>query len=94
MKSLRYINKYLLRYKYRLLLGILFTIISNFFQILPAQIVRHAFNLIKEGISLFGLYEGLAQQELVYDIFASSILVYGVVILVMALLRGVFLFFV
>lgn len=94
MKSLRYINKYLLRYKYRLLLGILFTIISNFFQILPAQIVRHAFNLIKEGISLFGLYEGLAQQELVYDIFANSILVYGVVILVMALLRGVFLFFV
>ena len=94
MKSLRYINKYLLRYKYRLLLGILFTIISNFFQILPAQIVRHAFNLIKEGISLFGLYEGLEQQELVYDIFANSILVYGVVILVMALLRGVFLFFV
>ena len=94
MKSLRYINKYLFRYKYRLLLGILFTIISNFFQILPAQIVRHAFNLIKEGISLFGLYEGLEQQELVYDIFASSILVYGVVILVMALLRGIFLFFV
>ena len=94
MKSLRYINKYLLRYKYRLLLGIVFTIISNFFQILSAQIVRHAFNLIKEGISLFGLYEGLAQQELVYDIFANSILVYGVVILVMALLRGIFLFFV
>ncbi len=94
MKSLRYINQYLLRYKYRLLLGIVFTIISNFFQILPAQIVRHAFNLIKEGISLFNLYEGLDQQELVYDIFAKSILVYGVVILAMALLRGIFLFFV
>ncbi|MHA6248691.1 ABC transporter ATP-binding protein [Pontibacter sp. CAU 1760] len=94
MKSLRYINKYLYKYKYRLLLGTLFTIISNFFQILPAQIVRHAFNLIKEGISLFGLYEGLEQQELVYDIFAKSIVVYGVLILVMALLRGIFLFFV
>ncbi|MCJ8166840.1 ABC transporter ATP-binding protein/permease [Pontibacter sp. E15-1] len=94
MKSLRYINKYLIRYKYRLLLGIVFTIISNFFQILPAQIVRHAFNLIKEGISLFNLYEGLDQQELVYNIFAKSILVYGVVILMMALLRGIFLFFV
>ena len=75
-------------------MGIVFTIISNFFQILPAQIVRHAFNLIKEGISLFGLYEGLEQQELVYDLFANSILVYGVIILVMALLRGIFLFFV
>lgn len=72
----------------------MFTIISNFFQILPAQIVRHAFNLIREGISLHGLYAGLEQQALVYDTFAQSILVYGVVILVMALLRGVFLFFV
>ena len=94
MKSLRYLNKYLLKYKYRLLWGIVFTIISNFFQILPAQVVRHAFNLIKEGINLHGLYEGFAQQENVYDVFASSILVYGVVILLMALLRGVFLFFV
>ncbi|WP_242926356.1 ABC transporter ATP-binding protein [Pontibacter vulgaris] len=94
MKSLRYLNKYLLKYKYRLLLGLLFTIISNFFQILPAQVVRHAFNLIREGISLHSLYDGLNQQTLVYDIFANSILVYGVIILLMALLRGVFLFFV
>ncbi|RDV13789.1 ABC transporter ATP-binding protein [Pontibacter diazotrophicus] len=94
MKSLRYINKYLFRYKYRLLLGIVFTIISNFFQILPAQVVRHAFNLIREGINLYGLFEGLNQQELVYDIFANSILVYGLIILAMALLRGIFLFFV
>ncbi|MBF9253183.1 ABC transporter ATP-binding protein [Pontibacter sp. 172403-2] len=94
MKSLRYLNKYLLKYKYRLLWGIVFTIISNIFQILPAQIVRHAFNLIKEGIGLHNLYEGLRQQELVYDLFSKSILVYGVVILLMALLRGVFLFFV
>ena len=84
----------MLKYKYRLLLGIVFTIISNFFQILPAQVVRHAFNLIREGINLYGLYEGLSQQELVYDIFANSILMYGIIILVMALLRGIFLFFV
>jgi ATP-binding cassette, subfamily B, multidrug efflux pump len=94
VKSLRYLNKYLLKYKYRLLWGLVFIIISNFFQILPAQVVRHAFNLIKEGINLHNLYEGMAQQETVYDTFASSILVYGVIILVMALLRGLFLFFV
>lgn len=92
MKSLRYLNKYLLKYKFRLLWGLVFIIISNFFQILPAQIVRYAFNLIKEGINLHNLYDGMAQQGMVYDIFAKSILVYGVIILVMALLRGVFLF--
>ncbi|WP_114777587.1 ABC transporter ATP-binding protein [Botryobacter ruber] len=94
MKSLSYLNKYLLKYKFRLLWGLVFIIISNFFQILPAQVVRYAFDLIKEGISLHNLYEGLGQQELIYDVFARSILVYGVVILAMALLRGLFLFFV
>ncbi|MEY3074978.1 MAG: hypothetical protein RJB25_616, partial [Bacteroidota bacterium] len=37
MKSLRYINKYFVKYKWRFLLGILFTIISNYFGVqLPA----------------------------------------------------------
>lgn len=37
MKSLRYINKYFIKYKWRFLLGILFTIISNYFGVqLPA----------------------------------------------------------
>ena len=94
MKSLSYLNKYLLKYKYRLLWGLVFIVISNFFQILPAQVVRYAFNLIKEGISLHGLFDGLVQQEVIYKVFSQSILVYGVIILVMALLRGIFLFFV
>ncbi len=37
MKSLRYINKYFIKYKWRFLLGILFTIVSNYFGVqLPA----------------------------------------------------------
>ncbi|MFT2010380.1 ABC transporter ATP-binding protein [Pontibacter sp. 13R65] len=94
MKSLSYLNKYLLKYKSRLFWGLVFTIISNYFQILPAQVVRYAFDLIKEGINLHQLYEGMTQQATIYDTFAKSILVYGIVILAMALLRGLFLFFV
>jgi ATP-binding cassette subfamily B protein len=37
MKSLRYINKYFLKYKWRFLLGILFTVVSNYFGVqMPA----------------------------------------------------------
>ncbi|MDX5346382.1 MAG: ABC transporter, partial [Hymenobacteraceae bacterium] len=92
MKSLAYLNKYLLRYKYHLLWGIVFVIISNIFQIIPAQVVRYAFDLVKEGISLHQLYAGTAQQETVYEVFARNILLYGGVIVLMALLRGIFLF--
>jgi len=37
MKSLRYINKYFIKYKWRFLLGILFTVVSNYFGVqMPA----------------------------------------------------------
>lgn len=92
MKELSYLNKYLLRYKYRLLLGLLFIIISNIFAIIPAQIVRRSINLVEENIALFRMYEGLSVQDMIYDIFANSILIYGVAILAMALLKGFFTF--
>ena len=94
MKQLQYLNKYLFRYKGLLFWGTIFTIISNFFMILPAQIVRYAFNLVEETIDLYFIYENFKAQTEIYNIFTFSILGYGVLILLMALLRGVFLFFV
>jgi ATP-binding cassette subfamily B protein len=92
VKHLAYLNKYLLKYKYHLLLGTLFIIISNIFAIVPAQVVRYSFDLVKETIDLYFLYDNYeARQELV-RVFAKSILFYGIVILLMALLKGVFLF--
>ncbi len=92
MKELSYLNKYLYKYRYRLLLGLLFIIISNILAIIPAQIVRRAINLVQENISLYQVYEGLDLQERIYDIFAGSILVYGVAILALALGKGFFTF--
>jgi ATP-binding cassette, subfamily B, multidrug efflux pump len=93
VKSLSYLNKYLLKYKYRFLLGILFVTLSNIFAIIPAQIVRHAFDLVHEGITLHNLYEGLDQQGAIYDVFARNVTLYAVIILVMALLKGIFTFY-
>ncbi|MEM9671137.1 MAG: ABC transporter ATP-binding protein [Bacteroidota bacterium] len=92
MKELSYLNKYLYKYRYRLLLGLLFIIISNILAIIPAQIVRRAINLVQENISLYQVYEGLNLQERIYEIFAGSILVYGVAILALALGKGFFTF--
>lgn len=94
MKELQYLNKYLLKYKYHLILGTIFIIISNIFAIFPAQIVRYAFNLIQENIALYKLFGGFEIQTIIYKSFGSSIFFYGTIILVMALLRGVFLFLV
>ena len=93
MKSLSYLNKYLFKYKYRFLLGILFVTLSNIFAIIPAQIVRHAFDLVNEGITLHNLYAGLNQQEAIYDVFARNVSLYAGIILLMALLKGIFTFY-
>lgn len=94
MKNLAYLNKYLLKYKWYLILGTVFTIISNLFGVVPAQVVRHALDLVKENIDLYFMYSGTSIQSNMYDVFIYSLSVYGVLILAMAILKGLFLFLV
>ena len=52
MKSLKYLNKYLWKYRFRLVLGILFVAVSNLFAIYPAQIIREAFDVVAQSEEL------------------------------------------
>ena len=92
LKHLAYLNKYFLKYKWYLILGIIFTIVSNLFGIIPAQIVRHALDLVKETIDIYFLYDNSQTQKSMYDVFTTSIGIYGLLILAMAILKGIFLF--
>jgi len=93
MKELAYLNKFFFKYRWRLLPGILFVIISNVFAVLPAQVIRIAFDLVNENITLFRLFNGFNRQELISNIFSQSLLLFGILVLILALLRGFFLFF-
>ena len=78
MKELAYLNKFFYKYRWRLVPGVLFVIISNFFAVLPAQVVRVAFDLVTENISTYHLFAGFERQNMIYDIFGSSLLLFGV----------------
>ncbi|MDB5008875.1 MAG: ATP-binding cassette, subfamily [Mucilaginibacter sp.] len=93
MKDLAYLNKFFYKYRWRLIPGVVFVIISNIFGVLPAQIIRVAFNLVTENISTYQLFSGFHRQSFIYGIFGSSLMLFGVLVLVLALLRGLFLFF-
>ena len=73
--------------------GILFVIISNAFAVLPALVIRIAFELVNENISIYQLFDGFERQKLIYDLFGYSLLLFGISVLVLALVRGLFLFF-
>jgi ATP-binding cassette, subfamily B, multidrug efflux pump len=94
MKELKYLNKYLSKYKWHLVLGTIFIIISNIFQIVPAQLVRHAIDLVVDNIRVYRSFEGTTVQQNFFKVFAFGILIYAGLILLMALLRGIFLYFV
>ena len=93
MKDLAYLNKFLIKYRWRLIPGILFVVISNIFGVLPAKIIQIAFNLVTENISVYQLFSGFERQSVIYEIFGYSLFLFGTLVLVLALLRGLFLFF-
>ncbi|MGY8978132.1 MAG: ABC transporter ATP-binding protein [Cytophagales bacterium] len=93
MNDLAYLNKYLFKYKYHLILGTLFIIIANYFSIIPAVLVRYSFDLLKGNYELFKLFDGFDLQTDAYALFAKSIWILGILILTSALLRGIFMFF-
>src|SRR6201986_3591715 len=93
MKDLAYLNKFFYKYRWRLIPGVLFVIISNIFSVLPAQVIRIAFNLVTENIGIYQLFEGFNRQQVIYEIFGSSLLLFGILVLILSLIRGLFLFF-
>ena len=93
MKDLGYLNKYLLKYKFRLIFGSLFIVVANFFAIVPAVIVRYAFDILGRSYDIFTFFEGFDLQKSTIGMIGSSIVILAVLILISALLRGVFLFF-
>jgi ATP-binding cassette subfamily B protein len=94
MGALSHINQYFWKYKWFLVLGILFTFLSNFFGVFPAQLVRYALDLVTETIDIYFLFKGFSLQKVFYEIFGFTLFFYGGLIILMAIMKGVFLFLV
>ena len=118
MKHLSYLNKYFLKYKWRLSLGIFFIIVTNLFAISSPKIVEYAFNVLSEAMSKYkqaketgtvvapqslsklepywnNLHEFLpfnAPNDYLQSIGKLTLILGGLYLLI-ALLKGVFLFF-
>jgi ATP-binding cassette, subfamily B, multidrug efflux pump len=79
MKSLRYINKYFVKYKWRFLFGILFTVVSNYFGVQMPAFFSSAIDQFQEQINQPTNYLWLALEL-------------GAIYMGFSLLKGFFLF--
>ena len=94
MKSLKHLNKYLIKYRYRLLLGFLFIILANFFKIFPAQLIRESLNLIKDKLGGNELTSSSFLSDYIQNMSISQIvLLYASIIFIIAIITGIFTFF-
>ena len=104
MKHLYSLNKYFWKYRYRFFLGILFVLLSNYFAVLAPQITGYVVNSVQQQLP--GAKPALSRP--VHDELVSSFIewvsharfsftwlvaVCSITILVLAVLRGVLLFF-
>jgi len=64
MKELKYLNKYFLKYKYRLIIGILITIIARIFIVFTPRFTGNAIQLIEEYILDKQQSEAVFKEEL------------------------------
>lgn len=93
MKHLRSLNKYFIRYKWRFLLGVLFVAISNLFAVLAPVAVRNVLDEVQANVQTYQLIgDSVLAADLRSYIF-KLVLWYGVLLLGLALARGVFMFF-
>ena len=90
MKNLQYLNKFFIQYKWRLLLGIVFVSLSNYFGILIPQKIRQALDFVQVQVeqnkSGFETATGIP-DELSYTLF-----IFGVTVIGFMILKGIFMF--
>src|SRR4030095_13626871 len=93
MKYLRSLNKYLYKYRLRFFAGIIFVILSNIFGVYSPQVVRHAVDMISSQISYYYFYQGSPLELAFMKQFGFAILLFGLIVVLLAVMRGIFLFF-
>ena len=81
MKHLKYLNKFFWKYKKTLFLGLIFILITNIFAIYPAEFVRSALDELLEKIN--------SQNN---ENISYILLKYGLLIVLFAILKGIFLY--
>ncbi|HZH95127.1 MAG TPA: ABC transporter transmembrane domain-containing protein, partial [Flavisolibacter sp.] len=106
MKHLKHLGKYFWKYKMRLGIGIFFILISNYFGVLAPQVTGFIIDYVQRSLQLPGYrprahapdYDVLVEKFINYitslELTVGNVVaVSGITILALAVLRGVFMFF-
>jgi len=101
LKQLSAVHKYFWKYRYRFSIGIIFVVLSNYFAVLAPEITGYVVNKVQEhlpggkAVHVKESYNGIVMFFIKWvqqmD-FAKLVVICSITILVLALLRGFFMF--
>ncbi|MGN6567288.1 MAG: ABC transporter ATP-binding protein [Flavipsychrobacter sp.] len=92
MKKLASLNKYFVRYKWRLLSGILFVSVASYFATWSAKVIRGIIDDVQKQIALYQQTSNPAVANTIIEHIFHIVLIAGLSLLGLALLRGGFMF--
>jgi ATP-binding cassette subfamily B multidrug efflux pump len=103
LKHLKALNKYFWKYRVRLSIGIVFIILSNYFSVLAPQVTGFIVDFVQRQLPGYKPKSGRASYDILVQKFihwieglgysvGSVVAISGITILVLALIRGFFMF--
>ena len=93
LKSLLTLNHYFARYKWLLLSGILFVILSNIFNVVIPYLVRQVFDEVQLKTSFLPNFANNEAHKTYSNSVLNTALWFGALILFASVIRGIFMFF-
>jgi len=93
MKHLAYLNKFFWKYRWRLLLGILFVGLANWFRVWQPKVIGNALDTVVERVGFYKEHGGIAAHPEASSELGVQIAWFGASVIGLALLMGLFMFF-
>lgn len=93
LSSLSSLNHYLKKYKWYLIGGTVFIIISNYFRVLQPQYFRDAIDTIMVSLPIYAQLKGTAFDALYYHFLGKLLLIFAVFVTLQAIMMGIFMYF-
>lgn len=93
MGNLKVLLKYFVKYKWHLLSGTLFVFLANYFRVLQPQMIREALDVVLQNVNKYHEATVPEIKTQIFDSVAKSVLKFALLVLGLAVLMGVFMYF-
>jgi ATP-binding cassette subfamily B protein len=91
MKHLKALNRFFIKYRWRLLLGIVFVALSNYFRAWQPQVIREALDHVLEQLRVYQTVPP-DQQAVIMEDLGHALFRFGGIVIVLAIAMGIFMY--